>query len=351
MYPASFNASGTAPPQPDRSRRDKQPRGRAPKTGSSHKGFLIALLVLLLCAAAAAVIFLWYLPSRDSDGVDTELEARNLVRQAMLAIDDAYADTGTYDPQTMDPASLNAVAPDITFSPVDDTLAATSPQALSSDKAVDYAGTETSYAVGTVSPKGTAYGVLVDNAAGREVTYYLDGQAVEKWEQATSTDATPTSIDQTAETTNGDTGDGSTLTTAPVTGSSDLAKDIEAMTLIRDSMTTVESAYAEVGTFEPSELTVAVLQEKQPFISFVVRDSYGAATDPISKAEEMSLDYYGTATSYSLGVRSGSGTAFGITFEKNASGQLITFYVNGQVDDWSTQLVTPVVGGIFPSLG
>ncbi len=343
MYPASTGAGKTPDQRPGSPRGGRQPHAKRSRKGSSHKGFLIILLILLVCAAAAAVVFLWYLPNRDSDGLDPDLEARNLVRQAMLAIDGAYAEAGTYEPQTMDPKTLSSFAPEVTFSPMSDTSAATAPIAMAKDKTVNYAGTQTSYAVGTISENGTAYGVLVENQGTAAVTYYVDGRPVEQWEQATPTTA---STDTPAGT---DTETAPTQTTEVITGTSGTAKDLEAMTLVRDSMTTVESAYASIyaslGTFEASELTASLLQEMAPSITFVLRDSDQAATDPVSLAAAKSIDFYGTETGYALGVKSESGTTFGVIVDKSSSGQT-TFYVNGQPDDWSARLPAPVVGSL-----
>ena len=55
--------------------------------------------------------------------------------------------------------------------------AATAPTALASVNSVDYFGTETRYAVGTLPESGTAFGVIVDKATGGAVTYFIDGEA------------------------------------------------------------------------------------------------------------------------------------------------------------------------------
>ena len=103
------------------------------------------------------------LDSRSEDGVDqeAEFEARTLVRTAMTAIERAYADARTYDPRAMAADTLEALEPTISFYPVADETAATSPTAQAKDQGVSYSGTQTSYAVGTLSPAGIAYGVIV----------------------------------------------------------------------------------------------------------------------------------------------------------------------------------------------
>ncbi len=143
-----------------------------------------------------------------------------------------------------------------------------------------------------------------------------------------STDAGAGATDQPTQTT--------------ITGAVADAKDIEAMTLVRDSMVAVESAYANVGTFEPASLTASLLGQMDPSLTFVIRDSDQAAKAPVSSAGEMALDFYGDANSYALGTRSDSGAFFGVIVNKGNS--TTTYYVNGQEEDWSTRLTESVVG-------
>ena len=92
MYPSPPSGdNGTIPPAQE-SKRERQPRTKPPKKSSSRKGFLVTLAVLVLVAAAAGVVFLWYLPSREPSADEAGLAARNLVREAMIAIDQAYAE-------------------------------------------------------------------------------------------------------------------------------------------------------------------------------------------------------------------------------------------------------------------
>jgi flagellar basal body-associated protein FliL len=352
MYPSLPGTESSGTPQPKDPQgserpRTKQPRGKSPKGRSSHKGLLVTMIVILLVAAAAAVVLLWYLPSRSSDTGESELTARNLVRQAATAIDQAYEQASTFDPQTMAPNTLKAIAPTITFHPVSDTSAATSPSAQAKDNAVNYAGTQTSYAVGTMSQSGTTYGVVVDKQTGSK-TYYLGGKEVADWEQAgTSTSATdasdPTQTSQSSQTTN--------VTTHTQIGPASAASDAAAMTLLRNAMTTVASAFASVNTFEPSLMTASLLQQMEPSTTFVIRDGDEAATAPVSFAGDKTVDFYGTATTYSVGTTSESGTTFGVVVSKGAGGQTTAYYVNGQVEDWSTQLVIPAVGDLVPNRG
>ena len=354
MYPESPGSGKGGERQTQRARPSMKPDKKPPRGGSSRKGFMITLLILLVCAAAVAVLFLWYLPNRDSNGADKELTARNLVRQARLTIDEAYSETGTYAPDTMTPASLNAITPDITFLPVSDTSAATSPYAFAEDGTVNYAGTQTSYAVGTVSAGGTAYGIIVENEDSVIVTYYLDSRVVDDWDQTAPDTTTAPGIDETTTPSDDDASEESTESTDTNTRKTDpvsVAQDLEALTLLRDSMVTVQSAYATVGTFESSELTPGLLRDMDPSLTFVVRDSDQAAMAPLSSAGEDSVDLYGTETTCALGVKSASGTTFGVILGMGGSASGNTYYVNGETEDWTTEMPVPVVGGLVASWG
>jgi hypothetical protein len=109
--------------------------------------------------------------------VAVDSQAKQLVLNAMTAIESAYVDVRTFDPLTMSPPVLVAIEPSVIWvSSMHDT-AATAPTALAAANSVDYFGTETTYAVGTLSQSGTAFGVIVDKAAGGAITYYIDGEA------------------------------------------------------------------------------------------------------------------------------------------------------------------------------
>lgn len=215
MFPGAADADTDhgrqpKPSAPDKKPSDKKPPGKEPRTRSSHKGLLIALLVILVIAAAAIVIFLWYLPSRDSDtdgpnpddqqqmtatdaGTDTvstlagpiaaakDIEAMTLVRNSMLAVQSLHAAAGTYDLRDIPDALLQQMASIAAFTICEDDHAAKAPTSLASDMAVDIYGTTTGYALGTKSDSGRLYGVIVN--AGSSIgatTYYVDGQ-VQDW--------------------------------------------------------------------------------------------------------------------------------------------------------------------------
>ncbi len=346
MYPTTPQVGGAGSPQSKGPQRSKgqQPRGRSARPRSSRRGLLAILLVILLVAGAAAVYFLWYVPNQGVSKDEADVNARSLLRQAMTAIDKAYVDAQTFDPQALTPNTLKAVASSITFHPMSDTSAATAPTAQAKDNAVNYAGTQTSYAVGTMSESGTTFGAVVDQQSDT-VTYHVNGQQTPSWDQAatsaTTASDTPTTL--TPATTAAD--------PQTQTGPISTATDVEAMMLVRNSMTTVESAFADLGTFEPSVMTADLLQQLEPTATFIVRETEEAATAPSGAAETMTIDFYGTATSYALGTTSKSGTTFGVLVNKAPDGRTTVYYVNGQVEDWSTVLPGGIIGALTPHRG
>jgi hypothetical protein len=281
------------------------------------------MAIILIAGAAAAFVFLWYLPSKSGDAVDSGLTARNLVRQAMNAMERAHVDAQSYDPRTMTPDALKAVEPTITFHPVADDGAAKTPTAMAVDRAVNYAGTATTYAVGTVDEAGTAYGAVVDKDADTK-TYYIAGAQVPDW----SDDTGSTTTTQPTQSTQG--------TQSPA-GPISSADDLAAQTLIRNGMTAIDSAYTSLATFDPAVMTPAVLAQMEPSITFTAVRDTTAATAPVSLALSNAVDFYGTGTTYALGTRSESGNTFGVMASETTTGRTTTYYVNGGVRDWSSE--------------
>ena len=121
-----------------------------------------------------------------------DAEAKSLVRNAMVALESVFIDLETFDPAVATPDIMGAIEPAITFvvSPGGD--AAVAPSALAEDNAVDYWGTATTYAIGTISGSGTTFGVMVDQEAGRRMTFYVDG-VVKDWK---SEDSAPLAGDE-----------------------------------------------------------------------------------------------------------------------------------------------------------
>lgn len=222
MFPGAADSdSGHGPeperPRPDKKAGDKRPDEKGPKTRSASKGLLITLLVILVIAAALLVIFLWYLPSRDSDddepnfddqqlatqttagpqaadaSGDTtqtagpvtgaiaaakDVEATTLLRNSMLTVESTYAAVGTFDLSTLSADFLEDMDPSTTFNMRADDQAAKAPTSRASEMAVDFFGTATSFALGTISGSGRLFGVVASfGLDGQTITYYVDGQA------------------------------------------------------------------------------------------------------------------------------------------------------------------------------
>lgn len=128
-------------------------------------------------------------------------------------------------------------------------------------------------------------------------------------------------------------------TVAPLAGPIAAAKDIEAMTLVRNSMLAVQSLHAAAGTYDLQDIPAALLQQMATVVTFTIRDDDQAAKAPTSLASDMAVDIYGTLTGYALGTQSDSGRLFGVIVNAGSSIGATTYYVDGQVQDWSTQLV------------
>jgi type IV pilus assembly protein PilA len=80
-------------------------------------------------------------------------------------------------------------------------------------------------------------------------------------------------------------------------------------------------------------MRAADLKSIEPSMTFVVRGT--AATSPTASTSARTVNYTGTATTYSIGALSASGKRFGMVVNKGSTGTLgVTFYVNGAVKKW-----------------
>jgi type IV pilus assembly protein PilA len=111
------------------------------------------------------------------------------------------------------------------------------------------------------------------------------------------------------------------------------AQDASAKSLVRNSMTAIESAYVDLRTFDPTTMTAAALGAIEPSITFVAAAGTTAATAPTASAQLHSVNYYGTATTYAVGSLSQSEKTFGVIVDKGSGGGN-TFYVNGVSHEW-----------------
>jgi type IV pilus assembly protein PilA len=107
------------------------------------------------------------------------------------------------------------------------------------------------------------------------------------------------------------------------------AQDAAAKSLVRDGMTAIESAYVDTRDF--GAVTQADLSGIEPSITWVALAT--AATAPTATAN--GLDFAVTAgvtDHYALGVKSASGTTFGVAVDKTSG--VTTWYVGGQAKAW-----------------
>jgi type IV pilus assembly protein PilA len=109
------------------------------------------------------------------------------------------------------------------------------------------------------------------------------------------------------------------------------AQDAAAKSLVRNSMTAIESAYVDLRTFVPATMTPAILSGIEPSITFV--ELAAAATAPTASAQGDSVNYTGTVSTYAVGSLSQSGRTFGVTVNKGTGGGNI-FYIAGVSHDW-----------------
>jgi hypothetical protein len=112
------------------------------------------------------------------------------------------------------------------------------------------------------------------------------------------------------------------------------AQDAAAKSLLRNSMTAIESAYVDLRTFVPGPEMAAALVDIEPSITFVAVGSSGAAAaTPTAAAARDEVNYCGTETTYAVGTMSESGWTFGVEVNKGPGGGNF-FYVNGAQEAW-----------------
>jgi type IV pilus assembly protein PilA len=113
------------------------------------------------------------------------------------------------------------------------------------------------------------------------------------------------------------------------------AQDAACKSLVRNAASTLEGGYVDVRTFVPTVIGMraADLKLLEPAMIFVVRAT--AATTPTASASTLTVNYTGTATTYSIGAVSESGKRFGLVVNKGTTGTRgVTFYINGAVKKW-----------------
>jgi type IV pilus assembly protein PilA len=113
------------------------------------------------------------------------------------------------------------------------------------------------------------------------------------------------------------------------------AHDAACKTLIRNAASTIEAGYTDARSYVTTVvgMRVADLRLLERAITFVVRAT--AATSPTATASTRTVNYTGTATTYSIGAVSASGKTFGMAVNKGTGGTRgVTYYVNGVVKRW-----------------
>ena len=125
------------------------------------------------------------------------------------------------------------------------------------------------------------------------------------------------------------------------------AQDAAAKSLVRNAMTTIESAYVDLRTFDASASTddtmnEALLEGIEPSIQFVYLAD--AATDPTTASvpgdvattiPPNSVNFTGADETYQVGTTSASGRTFGVSVNKGTTTPVGNiFYVDGVAKAW-----------------
>ncbi|HEY5529898.1 MAG TPA: prepilin-type N-terminal cleavage/methylation domain-containing protein [Thermoleophilia bacterium] len=113
------------------------------------------------------------------------------------------------------------------------------------------------------------------------------------------------------------------------------AQDAACKSLVRNAASAIETGYVDTYSFVTTVMGMraADLKKLEPSITFVVLGA--AATNPTAKASARTVNYTGTATTYSIGAVSVSGKKFGMVVNKGSTGMLgVTFYIDKVVKKW-----------------
>ena len=111
------------------------------------------------------------------------------------------------------------------------------------------------------------------------------------------------------------------------------AQDVSAKSLVRNSMTAIESAYVDLRTFDLATMTPDILGDVEPSIIWLPVEDAGTAIHADASAAADEVDYFGTSTTYAVGTQSESGTIFAVMVDKGEMGGNI-FYIDGVERGW-----------------
>jgi len=118
------------------------------------------------------------------------------------------------------------------------------------------------------------------------------------------------------------------------------AQDAAAKSIVRNGMTTMESAFVDTRDF--SSIVAADLLAIEPALQFADGGSYDGASDPAAAYADPGTTVYffsGDASAYAMGAPSASGRTFGVQVNKSAAnvGTIVpgtTYYIDGVADNW-----------------
>jgi type IV pilus assembly protein PilA len=104
------------------------------------------------------------------------------------------------------------------------------------------------------------------------------------------------------------------------------AQDASAKSLVRNAMTSLESAYVDSRTYDPTVVLPATLAAIEPSITFLAAGATGICTDTVltstgsADSATHSVEYFGTGSAYEITTASLSGNVFGVHASKVANG-------------------------------
>jgi prepilin-type N-terminal cleavage/methylation domain-containing protein len=106
------------------------------------------------------------------------------------------------------------------------------------------------------------------------------------------------------------------------------AQDAAAKSLVRNAMTSIESAYVDFRTFAPATMTATELALIEPSITFVnLAGGFSATGIPTPTVTPNTVQYGGDVNHYWVGCLSLSGKSFGVFVDKSSASTGNVFFV------------------------